>query len=100
MESLSSNAPDSLNFYAISPKEDCPHESNLKYEDISYTLTREILKAPCEDCSFTSENWLCLVCYKVFCSRYSNSHMVKHNETTKHQIAFSFADGSFWCYAC
>mmetsp|Transcript_625 Transcript_625/g.632 ORF Transcript_625/g.632 Transcript_625/m.632 type:complete len:247 (-) Transcript_625:495-1235(-) len=26
--------------------------------------------------------------------------MVKHNEDTKHPIAFSFADLSFWCYDC
>lgn len=26
--------------------------------------------------------------------------MVKHNEATKHSVALSFSDGSFWCYEC
>ena len=26
--------------------------------------------------------------------------MAQHNEDTKHSIALSFADGSYWCYNC
>ncbi len=26
--------------------------------------------------------------------------MVDHNESTKHPIALSFSDASFWCYSC
>ena len=26
--------------------------------------------------------------------------MAEHNATTKHTIALSFSDGSFWCYDC
>jgi len=92
--------PDSLNLFAISPKEDCPHEESLDFSQIASHLVKEKLKAPCKDCNATHENWMCLICYDVFCSRYSNSHMVKHNEITGHQLAQSFADGSFWCYSC
>ena len=26
--------------------------------------------------------------------------MVKHNEESKHPVALSFSDLSFWCYEC
>lgn len=26
--------------------------------------------------------------------------MVEHNDLTKHTIALSFSDASFWCYVC
>lgn len=92
--------PDSLNLFAVSPKEDCPHEDLLDFQAIASHLIKEKLKAACKDCNATHENWMCLLCYDVFCSRYSNSHMVKHNESKGHQLAQSFADGSFWCYSC
>ncbi len=34
------------------------------------------------------------------CSRYVKSHMAEHNAKTKHSIALSFSDASFWCYDC
>jgi len=39
----------------------------------------------------------------VKCSRYVKSHMLDHqadNPDHGHPIAFSFADFSYWCYAC
>jgi len=92
--------PDSLNLFTVVPKEDCLHEDLLNFQTVTSHLNKDKLEDPCKDCSATHENWMCLLCYDVFCSRYSNSHMVKHNETTGHQIAQSFADGSFWCYSC
>ena len=53
------------------------------------------------------ENWLCLQCGKVHCSRYVNGHCAEHWEYSKtnddnegHCIAVSFADLSVWCYEC
>ena len=100
MNSAHTNDNDALNFYAISPKTDCPHQGSLKFEEISDRLEKYTPNTPCKDCGATEENWMCLVCHEIFCSRYSNSHMVKHNETTGHHLALSFADGSFWCYTC
>lgn len=46
------------------------------------------------------ENWLCLMCRKVFCSRYVNGHCVDHWKESGHCIAASFADLSVWCHEC
>ncbi|CAE1318940.1 HDAC6 [Acanthosepion pharaonis] len=56
---------------------------------------------PCETCGDTTENWVCLTCYKVFCSRYVHEHMVEHNKTEPdHNLALSYSDMSIWCYSC
>eukprot|EP01084_Bolivina_argentea_P266301 451645_1 len=49
------------------------------------------------------ETWLCLKCYKIFCGRFGNKHMIKHYEkdTNKnHCIAMGLTDLTFWCYKC
>lgn len=60
-------------------------------------------------CSST-ENWLCLDCGAVRCSRYANGHGLVHWENTKasdtsgegtgHCVALSLGDLSVWCYVC
>jgi uncharacterized UBP type Zn finger protein len=92
-------------FHAVSPKQDCPHctEENIapkeKFELMSVT-------DPCFSCGYKGENWICLKpnCGTVGCSRYvkghmANEHQVSHSDLS-HPIVFSFADFSFWCYAC
>ncbi|KAL4646267.1 histone deacetylase 6 isoform X1 [Arapaima gigas] len=54
----------------------------------------------CEDCGADTENWICLVCYKVFCGRYVNQHMVTHGQVSEHPLVLSFSDLSVWCYGC
>ena len=59
----------------------------------------------CPDCNNVGENWVCFKpgCRVVKCSRYVRSHMLDHqleNPNHGHPIAFSFADFSYWCYAC
>jgi hypothetical protein len=56
------------------------------------------------------ENWLCLECGVIRCSRYVNGHGLVHWEDTKsqatdpegvgHCIAASLADLSVWCHIC
>jgi len=64
------------------------------------------------------ENWWCLTCHRVFCSRYVNGHGLQHWKDTKehhgdeqkgirtqkeypgHCIAVSLADLSVWCHQC
>jgi len=48
------------------------------------------------DCGDSSENWVCLLCHKIFCSRYVNAHAKAHAEATGHLIACSLSDLSFW----
>ncbi|MBA0845363.1 hypothetical protein Goarm_022158 [Gossypium armourianum] len=51
-------------------------------------------------CQHPSENWLCLSCKVVLCSRFVNKHMLEHYQQTTHSIALSFSDLSVWCFAC
>jgi hypothetical protein len=57
------------------------------------------------------ENWLCLECGVIRCSRYVNGHGLVHWEDTKsqdpdtaggvgHCVAASLADLSVWCHIC
>lgn len=54
------------------------------------------------------ENWLCLECGVVRCSRYGNGHGLEHWKDTHqeaedaegHCVAASLADLSVWCYEC
>jgi hypothetical protein len=89
-----------MGFYACQPIKECPHcvpGVNIapieEFKDLTVTT-------PCKDCDHCVENWVCLKCKVICCSRYVNSHMVMHYESTKHPIALSFSDFSFWCYEC
>lgn len=58
----------------------------------------------------SKENWICLHCGVVRCSRYVNGHGVQHYEDTLvsdqgpdgagHCVAVSLSDLSVWCHAC
>ena len=59
----------------------------------------------------SKENWLCLECGVLRCSRYVNGHGLHHWEATKandteenpkvgHCIGLSLSDFSVWCYQC
>lgn len=76
----------------------CPHLDSIASEDHVHQI---VYSAPCELCGDTSENWVCLHCFMVGCSRYVREHMAYHyeNEPT-HAMALSYSDISVWCYAC
>ncbi len=83
--------------FAVMFKEDCPHVER------SLTSVEQLVvdvKAPCEVCANVGENWLCMGCSKVYCSRYVKCHMVDHNRSSQHPVALSFSDASVWCYSC
>lgn len=86
--------------FAVSPKLDCPHEKNINFSSIKENLTTEKVFSPCIKCHDKSENWMCLTCNSILCSRFVNGHMSEHFEETQHPVAFSFTDASFWCYLC
>ncbi|CAL9115922.1 unnamed protein product [Musa textilis] len=56
--------------------------------------------SPCSRCHHPAENWLCLSCKDVFCSRFINKHMLRHYEESGHCLALSFSDLSVWCFEC
>ena len=82
------------------------------------TLHILTVRIPCGQCGDQSENWQCLQCHAIGCSRcaasnlmwclalfrlsnrFVASHMAAHNEESQHPLAVSFSDLSVWCYAC
>lgn len=41
-------------------------------------------------CENPVENWLCLCCKEVLCSRFVNRHMLMHHQQTGHCLALSY----------
>jgi len=87
--------------------------------------TVEFAEVACRDCGDSSENWLCLGCGGVFCSRFVHGHMQAHvvscsgeglrpvasasssstvdpssTSSARHCLALSLSDLSCWCAAC
>lgn len=82
--------------YAVTPLSWCPHLVAVHpMPAASLDVTQ-----PCEDCGTCQENWVCLSCYQVYCSRYINAHMVRHHEASGHPLVLSYVDLSTWCYPC
>lgn len=87
--------------YAISPKVDCPHIAKDDVQNsIEFLTNSNTICFPCQSCNETKENWLCLKCNSIYCSRFTNQHMLKHNQISNHEVALSFSDASLWCYIC
>ena len=87
--------------FAVQPKTDCPHVERVldRLGELSVDTG-----AACGDCGDTRENWLCLMCNAVRCSRYMNGDMVQHVEAAespcRETVLASYADFSFWCPTC
>ncbi|KAL4474996.1 hypothetical protein ABPG74_001692 [Tetrahymena malaccensis] len=90
--------------FAVEPITNCPHALKLNFkktEEIIYELRQKLFWNKCCDCENVGENWFCLICNNVYCSRYVQGHMANHNQQNQdHQVAVSFSDLSFWCYEC
>ncbi|XP_058127858.1 histone deacetylase 6 [Anopheles ziemanni] len=84
--------------FAVVPRRNCPHLKLLQPETAPSAID---YRAPCSDCSAEGENWVCLICFGVYCGRYVQEHMLRHGtETENHPLTLSFADLSVWCYGC
>lgn len=46
------------------------------------------------------DNWLCMQCGEIFCSRFINQHAKNHWEETKHNVTISLNNSACFCYAC
>jgi hypothetical protein len=103
---------DGYDFYAIEPITTCPHITKPNIQQLkqflevayqAYETTNDgdiFNNFPCGECKHTSENWVCLVCTAIGCSRYRDAHMVSHYDKSNHSVCLSFSDGSFNCYEC
>lgn len=59
-----------------------------------------LVKTPCLGCKEENENWACLTCGGVYCSRYIKGDMKKHSDESGHLLCISLMDLSVWCYGC
>lgn len=89
-----------MGFYAACPKSECPHCIPGEHISPIEEFADINIHTPCHECGHANENWVCLKCKVVGCSRYIKSHLKAHYEQEKHPIALSFADFSYWCYEC
>ncbi|KAH6767067.1 histone deacetylase-like protein [Perilla frutescens var. hirtella] len=74
----------------------CDHLSSLS-PDLIHIPTPD---TPCNRCEHPDENWLCLCCKDVLCSRFVNKHMLDHYQNEHHNLALSYSDLSVWCFSC
>ncbi|KAL2537254.1 Regulator of Vps4 activity in the MVB pathway protein [Forsythia ovata] len=74
----------------------CDHLASLS-QDLNHIPTPD---TPCNRCEHPDENWLCLCCKDVLCSRFVNKHMLEHNQQSNHCLALSYSDLSVWCFSC
>ena len=98
MDAASEKLQDDGDGFEVTPLSSSP---NIKFVDqaaMSPTEASELLTRPCESCGSEGENWLCLSCKSVFCSRYQNGHAVQHASSDEGccSIHLSFADLSVW----
>lgn len=54
----------------------------------------------CADGCRSKENWVCLCCGVVRCSRYVSQHALEHHRQSGHTPALSLSDMSTWCFHC
>jgi len=80
-----------------SRKKTCPHLSLLRPHEAPEAIDH---KSECDECHTAIENWICLLCFKSFCSRYINEHSSLHSISSDHPLTLSFSDLSVWCYKC
>jgi len=107
----------------IRPIDNCPHV----IDHVNVSLQELSLERPCgffqeeqnevggksdksgqeEDVCPSRENWICLECNAIRCSRYVAGHGLKHWENSRkgpddvgHCIGVSLCDLSVWCYVC
>ncbi|KAL7039894.1 hypothetical protein ACKWTF_000165 [Chironomus riparius] len=83
--------------YAVVPLKNCPHLSLLRPEEAPESIDHT---SECTECHTSIENWVCLTCYKTFCSRYINEHSHLHFISSEEPLTLSFSDLSVWCYKC
>ena len=94
----SAKGEENVTMYAVQPLPTCPHVSSIS--KINPEEWECDPNQKCAVCEHTPENWVCLHCFKVLCSRYVNGHMVDHFKETNHCMTLSFSDLSVWCYSC
>ncbi|CAN6338421.1 unnamed protein product [Urochloa humidicola] len=84
----------------VEARTSCPHIGSMPPAGAADLERVPPPDSPCSRCHHPAENWLCLICKDVLCSRFINKHMLCHYQETGHCLALSFSDLSVWCFAC
>lgn len=92
-------SPSGKTGFQVIPLTTCPHLVGIEPVTADDEAKFDVRK-PCETCEDASENWICLTCHQVHCSRYVLNHMMHHSAMTAHQMCLSYSDLSVWCYEC
>ncbi|RIA84554.1 hypothetical protein C1645_832114 [Glomus cerebriforme] len=95
---MATAASSQAGYHRVVPRTNCPHirdHISPNWAEVTIDVSK-----PCIECNDASENWRCLGCQGVYCSRYINGHAAEHNKSTSHSISISFSDLSTWCYTC
>ncbi|VIO88225.1 Uncharacterized protein BM_BM4007 [Brugia malayi] len=94
--SSSTQVDSQIIMHTVVPLPECPHLVEIR------ELPAEGINALacCSECHSNEEQWVCLTCYLVNCSRYIAGHAVYHQMRTGHSMALSLTDLSVWCYPC
>ena len=88
----------------VIPKQTCEHVQFVQLlEELNPSTNNQ-----CVDCENSNENWLCLSCGEIHCSRYINNHGEEHwlftlltdDQGIGHCLTISLIDLSVWCYLC
>lgn len=90
--------PENKDANIVQPLTWCPHLEMITSESMPVSI--DVQKVSCEECGHVGENWICLICLSVHCSRYVNEHMLIHGTEKEHPLTLSFSDISVWCYKC
>jgi len=86
---------------AVQVKLDCPHVNSKNLFPLEKFKSLPFADLKCKDCEEKSKLWICLFCGEAYCSRYVNSHFVKHNGSNpKHCLCLGIMNLSVWCYKC
>ncbi|KAG5682111.1 hypothetical protein PVAND_011490 [Polypedilum vanderplanki] len=72
----------------------------INRDTVKSKKTKGDQKTECLDCKNAKDNWLCLKCGGIYCSRYVNEHAKLHSESASHLVSMSINTTSVFCYAC
>ncbi|XP_053678783.1 histone deacetylase 6 isoform X2 [Anopheles nili] len=84
--------------FAVVPRKECPHLNLLNPASLPYSVDSQSL---CKACGSEKENWICMICFEIYCGRYVKEHMIHHStDFQNHLLVLSLSDISVWCYGC
>ena len=64
-----------MGLFAVQPLKECPHCVPEEHITSIDQFSEINITDPCKNCDNKTENWICLKCKQIGCSRYVNSHM-------------------------